>query len=231
MSQQVDEDDRHGRGFVDEESEHNSTCDHIQEEDQAKLHKDEKEMSEGFQTDQDQVCCRNKDKNAFSYEELDSNSFIHDSTFSSSFQENDFQDDFGNIDNVEDSLIEQHDDEIVDLDLCEDQQLIEDHIQSSFVGLEHGHLAIVKFLKEDPYQSYNQLDALKYDELHVTQNPFQEELQDDCEDGNNSNVIEIVSDLITVVNPYEDQAVNIQSLLPEHHETKILKVKVHNFFL
>jgi hypothetical protein len=58
---QVDEDDRHGRGFVDEESKHNSTCDHIQDEDQAKLHKDEKEMSEGFQTDQDQICCSSEE--------------------------------------------------------------------------------------------------------------------------------------------------------------------------
>jgi hypothetical protein len=84
-------------------------------------------------------------------------------------------------------LIEQHDDEIVDLDLCEDQQLIEDHIQTPFVGSDHGPLAIVKCLKEEPYQSYNQLATLKYNELYVTQNPFQEKIQDDCndiEDGN-----------------------------------------------
>jgi hypothetical protein len=44
-------------------------------------------------------------------------------------------------------LIEQHDDEIIDLDLCEDQQLIEDHIQSPFVGLEHAHLVVVNFFE------------------------------------------------------------------------------------
>jgi hypothetical protein len=165
-------------------------------------------MSEGFQADQDQVCCNNKDENAFSNEELDSSSFIHDSIFSSSFQEDDFQDDFGNINNVEDSLIEQHDDEIVDLDPCEDQQLIEDHIQSPFVGSDHGPLAIVKFLKEEPYQSYNQLVALKYNELYVTQNPFQEKLQDDCndtEDGNIVHALDNVSDVASVLNVNEDQ--------------------------
>jgi len=52
-------------------------------------------------------------------------------------------------------LIEKHDDEIVHLDPCEDQQLIEDHIQSPFFGFDHGPLAIVKFFKEEPYQSYN----------------------------------------------------------------------------
>jgi len=167
-------------------------------------------MSEGFQADQDKVCYNNKDENAFSNEEIDSISFIHDSIFSYSFQEDDFQDDFGNINNVEDSLIEQHDDEIVDLDPCEDHQLIEDHIQSPFVGSDHGPLAIAKFLKEEPYQYYNQLVALKYNDLYVSQKPFQEKLQDDCndtEDGNIVHALDSVSNASSVIKFYEDKLV------------------------
>jgi len=85
-----------------------------------------------FQEDQVHVHGRNKDENTFSNEDLDSNSCIHDSTFNSFSPENGFQDDCCSIDNTKYNLIEQHNDEIVDIDLCEGPQLIEDHTQSTF---------------------------------------------------------------------------------------------------
>jgi hypothetical protein len=48
---QVDEDDRHEEEFANKEEEYDSSSDHIQEEYQTKLHEDEVERLEGFQTD------------------------------------------------------------------------------------------------------------------------------------------------------------------------------------
>jgi hypothetical protein len=87
------------------------------------------------------------------------------------------------------------------------------------------------YLKEiiiqEPYQSSNALVSLKCNEIHSIQKLFQEDLQgdgdDNIDDGSNSNVIEIVSDVIVVMNSYEDQAVNIQLLLTEHHEIEIFE--------
>jgi hypothetical protein len=129
----------------------------------------------------------------------------------------------------------QNDEEIVDLDPCEGQLLIEDHIQSTFEkdGSDHDHLAILNSLKEifiqEPYQSSNALVALKYNELHIIQKSFQEDLQDDCDtdDGNIVDAFETISDVIV---SYEDQPVNIQSLLPEHHEMEISERQDSIFF-
>jgi hypothetical protein len=211
---QVDEDDQHEEEFVDKEAEYDSSCDHIQEEDQTKLHEDEAERSEGFQTDHNQICCSDEDENTFSDEELDSSSFIYDSIFNSVVQEEYFHNEFFNINDAENSLIVQHDDEIVGLDLHEDQQLMEGHIQSLFADIEHSHFAMEKSL---PYQFHDQVKALKYDELYVAKKPFHEEFQEDC---NHPNVIEI-SGMVTVVNPHENQSVDIQPSFLDPHKTEI----------
>jgi hypothetical protein len=146
-----------------------------------------------FQADQVQVHCRNKDENAFSNEELDSNSCIHDSTFSSSSQENGFQDDCGSIDNTEDNLIEQHDDEIVDLDLCEGPQLIEDHTQSTF---EKDDLCNNNDDGNDTLSAFVIVPNVHSNYCH---------------------------DQTTVLNSYFDQAAIIQSSLLDHQEMEVFE--------
>ena len=70
--------------MVDKEAKYDSSCDHIQEEDQTKLHEDEAERSEGLHN---QICCNNDEESAFSDEEIDSSSFIYDSIFNPVVQE------------------------------------------------------------------------------------------------------------------------------------------------
>jgi hypothetical protein len=74
---QVDEDNQYEEELVDKED------DHIQEEDQTKLHEDEAERSEGLQTNHNQIFCSDEEENTFSNEELDSSSFIYNSIFNS----------------------------------------------------------------------------------------------------------------------------------------------------
>jgi hypothetical protein len=211
---QIDKDDQHEEEFVDKEAEYDSSCDHIQEEDQTKLHEDEAERSEGFQTDHNLICCSDGDENTFSDEELVSSSFIYDSIFNSVVQEEYFHNEFFNINDAENSLIVQHDDEIAGLDLHEDQQLMEGHIQSLFVDIEHSHFAMEKSL---PYRFHDQVKALKYDELYVAKNPFHKEFQENC---SHPNVIEI-SGMVTVVNPHENQSVDIQPSFLDPHKKEI----------
>jgi hypothetical protein len=128
-----------------------------------------------------------------------------------------------------------------DLDSRQIQFLIEDHMPSSSekYGFDHDHLSILTSSKEiiiqEPYQSSNALVSLKCNELHSIQKLFQEDLQgdgdDNIDDGSNLNVIEIVSDVIVVMNSYEDQDVNIQLLLPKHHEIEISESQGSFFFM
>jgi hypothetical protein len=194
-------------------------ADHIQEEDQTKLHEDEAKRSEGLQTDHNQIFCSDEEENTFSNEELDSSSFIYNSIFNSIVQDKYIHNEFFNINDVENGLIIQHDDEIVGLNIHEDQQLMEGHIQSLFVDIEHSHFSMAKSFT---YQFHDQVKALKYDELYVAKNPFHEEFQEEC---NHLNVIEI-SGMITIVNPHENQSVDIQPSLLDPHKKKSLKVNV-----
>jgi hypothetical protein len=197
--------------LVDKEAGYDSSCDHIQEEDQTKLHEDEAERSEGLHN---QICCNNEEENTFSDEELDSSSFIYDSIFNSVVQEKYVHNEFFNINDAENGLIVQYDDEITGLNIHEDQQLMGGHIQSLFADIEHSHFAMAESLT---YQFHDQVKVLKYDELYVTKKPFHEEFQ---EDYNHPNVIEI-SGMITVVNPHENQSVDIQPSLLDPHKIEI----------
>jgi hypothetical protein len=93
---------------------------------------------------------------------------------------------------------------------------MEGHIQSLFADIEHSHFAMEKSL---PYHFHDQVKALKYNELCVAKKPFNGEFQEDC---NDPNVIEI-SGMITVVNPHENQFVDIQPSFLDPHKTKISK--------
>ena len=114
------------------------------------------------------------------------------------FSQEYFHDEFFNINDAKNSLIVQHDDDIAGLDIHEYQQLMEGHIQSLFVDIEHSHFVMEKPL---PYWFHDQVKALKYDELYVSKKAFHEEFQEDC---NHPNVIEI-SGMVTIVNPHENK--------------------------
>jgi len=158
------------------------------------------------------ICCSNGDENSFSDEDLVSSSFIYESIFNFSVQEEYFHNDLFNINDAENNLIVQHDYEISSLDLHEGQQLMEGHMQSLFVDIEHSHFAMEKSL---PYRFHDQVKAMKYDELYVAKNPFHKDFQENC---SHPNVIEI-SDMVPIVNPHKNQSVDIQpSFLDPHKE-------------
>jgi len=94
-------------------------------------------------------------------------------------------------------------------------------MQSNFEknGSNHNHVASLNyfeelFIQEERYQSYNESFSLKYNELLIIQKPFQEDLQDDCDDNiDDENIVEafeIVSDVIDVPNFYQDQPIHDQ---------------------
>jgi len=130
------------------------------------------------------------------------------------FKRNTFIVSFFNINDAKNSSIVQHDDEILVVKLHEDQQLIEGHIQSLFTDIEHRNFVMEKSL---PYHFLDQVKALKYDKFYVAKGPFHEEFQEDC---NHPNVMEI-SSMITVVNPHENQYVDIQPSFLDPHKIEI----------
>jgi hypothetical protein len=108
--------------------------------------------------------------------------------------------------NDEDDLNYEHDEDFGDLGPSEGLVFIKGHIQSYFeeIGMVHVHLATLNsfeefFIQEEHYQYYNELLSLKHNELHVIQNPFQEDLQDNFENRIDANNIVDTFDIISYV--------------------------------